>query len=393
MSVVAGLEPTSSVRARSRSYSKHSVNDASSCPIRRKATITFDAASDSDASVRGSFLGQRFSLLGARRSQISGRITNAARFPHASVVECSFYQFVTQQRDDASTYKQGAGVAIPVHTGGATPIIRRPLWLRRELSHLLEMQRVVPEEEYRGRVFEKMAITGAGRRADRQTERTRMSRIWLIKKPLAAELTLRRPFAYVFVDYFRHIAEAHGREVQVPSVSTHDYRVWTHFFDSVNSVGERKLAHGAASPAQCKEACLLRRLRVAPAAARAVKKIIPDKPVLKSVALRFGQSAITGTRNRLAAVGEACQRYPHQRHITSRDLGAPHAVASGIRAQQHVEVTILALQEGELIYRAARNAQRGWGRAIQWQAIDHGLCTHLPAMAHPIVDPHVHRFR
>ena len=95
-----------------------------------------------------------------------------------------------------------------------------------------------------------MAITGADRRADRQTERTRISRIGFIEKPLAAKLTLRRPFAYVFVDNLRRIDEAHGREVQILSVSTHDYRVGTHFFDSINSVGERKLAHGPASPGQ-----------------------------------------------------------------------------------------------------------------------------------------------
>jgi len=50
---------------------EHSVNDASSCQYAEENN-TFDAASDSDASVRGSFLGQRFSLLGARRSQIAG---------------------------------------------------------------------------------------------------------------------------------------------------------------------------------------------------------------------------------------------------------------------------------------------------------------------------------
>src|SRR5882762_553730 len=108
-------------------------------PNTPKGNDTFEVPPDSDASALRSCLRQWFNLLGARRSQVSGRITNATRLPPASVVECSFHPFVTQQRDDGSTYKQGAGVAMPVHTRGATPIIRRPLWLCREPSHLPEM--------------------------------------------------------------------------------------------------------------------------------------------------------------------------------------------------------------------------------------------------------------
>ena len=60
--------------------------------------------------------------------------------------------------------------AVPVDARGATVIVDRLFGLRAEFAHFAKLQRVVAQEENRGRVFKQVAVTGAARNADRQTK-------------------------------------------------------------------------------------------------------------------------------------------------------------------------------------------------------------------------------
>src|SRR5262249_26236840 len=183
-----------------------------------------------------------------------------------------------------------------------------------------------------------MPVTRAARQADRQTEHAGVLRIGLVEKPLAPQLTLRRVFANVFACNLRPGAQPYGVEVQILSVSPHDYSVPAHRFYAVNSMPKPESMHLTTRPRYRVQTRKLDSARVAPAAARAIKKVVAHKSVLEGIALRLGEGAIVGRRNRFISVRKIPKGYAHQGHISLSNLGTPHPVAAVLGAHQNIEV-------------------------------------------------------
>ena len=71
-----------------------------------------------------------------------------------------------------------------------------------------------------------------------------------------------------------------------------------------------------------------------------------------------GQRLVVVLARRIPAIGEAAERHPKQRQFAAPHLARPHRLAAALRAHQHVEEAVAALEERELVDRAARDLER-----------------------------------
>src|SRR6185503_19555769 len=55
------------------------------------------------------------------------------------------------------------------------------------------------------------------------------------------------------------------------------------------------------------------------------------------------------------------------------ELGLKHALAAAVRAHQHVEIAVAALEEGELVDRRAAHLERAGRRAVEGDAEEGGV--------------------
>jgi hypothetical protein len=103
------------------------------------------------------------------------------------------------------------------------------------------------------------------------------------------------------------------------------------------------------------------------------------------------QRAVAGSGRGVAAVAEAGQRHPQQRHVALRALGRPHGVAARVGAHQHVQVAVAALQERELVDRAPAHAQRAGAEPSSGMPVEHPSARPPSSAPHlPVAHPHVH---
>jgi hypothetical protein len=65
----------------------------------------------------------------------------------ATVVERTLDNLVPKQCKQAPAHEEWPRVAVPVNTGSATRVIYRALWLGRELSNFLQVQRFIAYEQ------------------------------------------------------------------------------------------------------------------------------------------------------------------------------------------------------------------------------------------------------
>src|SRR4030095_14753753 len=121
----------------------------------------------------------------------------------------------------------------------------------------------------------------------------------------------------------------------------------------------------AVVPSHGKEICLVLSLRISPTAAGAIENEIADESVLKSGALRFGYPHVVCCGNGLAAVGKAGDRHAHQCYVPGNCFRSPHAVTIRFRAEEDVQVSILTLEERELVHRASGYAQGARTRTVE----------------------------
>src|SRR5262249_46356662 len=104
----------------------------------------------------------------------------------------------------------------------------------------------------------------------------------------------------------------------------------------VCSMREFQLVSDAISPLHREEARTWFVVGISPATARPIEQVVADKSILRCVSLRFWQLVIAESLNRSTAIGEARNGHCHQSQITGSCFGRPHAVASAIRADQHI---------------------------------------------------------
>src|SRR5436309_11595997 len=125
-----------------------------------------------------------------------------------------------------------------------------------------------------------MPVARTSRCADRQSKHPGIPPIGFVEKSLAAQFALRCFFAYVFIHYLSRIAEPHGAEVQVLSISADHHCIQAHLLDAVGAMGEGKLLQIAIGPTHGIENRALCFLRISPATAGTVKKVVAYKVVL-----------------------------------------------------------------------------------------------------------------
>src|SRR5215211_6237312 len=99
---------------------------------------------------------------------------HASPFAYAAVCEVALDELVAQEGEDAASQEERPAVAVPVHARGAAIVVHDPFGTRRELPHLLQVQRLVTQKKNGRRLLEKMLIAGPSRQAHGQTEQPRV---------------------------------------------------------------------------------------------------------------------------------------------------------------------------------------------------------------------------
>src|ERR1051325_9261233 len=79
--------------------------------------------------------------------------------------------------------------APPNHLGEG-PATSGLVGLRCEFTYFLKVQSIIPQKEYRRRVFKQVSIAGPRRRADWQPQGSGVWSIGFVKEPLATQLSL-----------------------------------------------------------------------------------------------------------------------------------------------------------------------------------------------------------
>ena len=150
-----------------------------------------------------------------------------------------------------------------------------------------------------------MSITGTPGYANRQSEDARAGAVRLVEKTVTAELALRSALANVFVSYLRGLPKPNCSKVQIVPISTDNDRVWAQSFNPIDTVGNCQLIDLSIGPSNCIQVWFGFVLRSSPPTAGAVKQVIADEAVLKSIARRFRQAVIIPGWRGVAAVVKA----------------------------------------------------------------------------------------
>src|SRR6185436_17095162 len=116
---------------------------------------------------------------------------------HAAIVETTLDDLVPEQREHATTQEQRSRISVPIDTRRAALIVNCFIRLRAELVDFAKLQRVVSQEQNRGRVLKQVLITFTSRHADRQTEHSRLLAVGFVEEAVTALFTLRSLLARV----------------------------------------------------------------------------------------------------------------------------------------------------------------------------------------------------
>src|SRR6516162_2298812 len=107
----------------------------------------------------------------------------------------------------------------------------------------------IVQKKNRRRGFEQVTIAGSGRDAYRQSKRSGVFAVRLVKKALAAQFSLGCTLSHVGACDSGEIREIDGSEKQIPSIRPDHDGIVPHLFDAVGSMIKCKLVIRAVGPA------------------------------------------------------------------------------------------------------------------------------------------------
>src|SRR5712671_1640001 len=77
-------------------------------------------------------------------------IVDSSQLPHASILQITFHNLVTKQRQHATAHEYRSRVAIQVDARSAASIVHGLFGFRAEFSQLFKVQRSIAQENNRG---------------------------------------------------------------------------------------------------------------------------------------------------------------------------------------------------------------------------------------------------
>src|SRR6185295_3983657 len=120
------------------------------------------------------------------------RVTDPAELNHATLVQLPFHQFITKQREHTPAEKQRSRIAIPINTRSTTVVVLHLLILCIQLSKHTKLKRFVAQKQQRRRILKQMLVAWPPGFANRQSKRSGVFTIRLVKETMTPQLTLRR---------------------------------------------------------------------------------------------------------------------------------------------------------------------------------------------------------